>query len=288
MLRHPTFDLWFHDDAELARLLGSPIEKRVTLHQWPLSCVQRLWCGDGRSWIYKTQAPPTVEPAFYRQAASPLLVAARSVPFAELPQAPPALVLEYAHAPRLSDCDVPAARAVEVVDDILGRIAQITGTLPALGDVRTESLWNDTADSIVADLRALVAGGSAPRLTGALADRIAGHCRSPLVHQALATPAGYVHCDLLATNVLVAGDGYRVVDWQRPIWGPVALDRASLLESLGVEVGPHVPPGVLLLGGLLLIGWFAQQARRWFPPGVDWFSSEIVRVAGKLDKQMRS
>jgi hypothetical protein len=59
MIQPPFFDLHLHDDAELAALLGSPLVERTTLHKWPLSCVQRIRTADGRSRIYKVQAPPT-------------------------------------------------------------------------------------------------------------------------------------------------------------------------------------------------------------------------------------
>jgi hypothetical protein len=42
MQQHPHFDLWLHDDAELANVLGSPLRERTTIHEWPLSCVQRI------------------------------------------------------------------------------------------------------------------------------------------------------------------------------------------------------------------------------------------------------
>ncbi|MBI3960182.1 MAG: hypothetical protein HY328_15325 [Chloroflexi bacterium] len=48
MVNHPYFDLLLHDDAELAAHLGDAIVERVTLHEWPLSCVQRLTTAQGR------------------------------------------------------------------------------------------------------------------------------------------------------------------------------------------------------------------------------------------------
>ena len=62
--------LKLHTDADLARLLGKPILERETIHEWPLSCVQRVTLEDGERWAYKTQLPPTVEPAFYEAAAN--------------------------------------------------------------------------------------------------------------------------------------------------------------------------------------------------------------------------
>lgn len=55
MHRHRHFDLWLHDDEELVPLLQGQIAERVTLHEWPLSCVQRLTTAQGKKVIYKSQ-----------------------------------------------------------------------------------------------------------------------------------------------------------------------------------------------------------------------------------------
>lgn len=76
---HPFFDLRLHSDGELADLIGETLVERVTLHQWPLSCVQRIAGTSGKTRIYKAERGPTVEHRFYAQARSPLLPGARTV-----------------------------------------------------------------------------------------------------------------------------------------------------------------------------------------------------------------
>jgi hypothetical protein len=56
MYRHPYFDLVLHDDEELSALLGWRIVERRTLHEWPLSCVQRVTTADDTRIVYKAQA----------------------------------------------------------------------------------------------------------------------------------------------------------------------------------------------------------------------------------------
>ena len=74
MQSHPHFpDLLSHTDAALAELLGIAISERKTIHEWPLSLVQKLTLADGISLVYKSQLPPTVEPQFYAAASSALL-----------------------------------------------------------------------------------------------------------------------------------------------------------------------------------------------------------------------
>ena len=76
-------------------------------------------------------------------------------------------------------------------------------------------------------------------------------------------------------------DGLRVLDWQRPFFGPLELDRISLLESLKLPVTVS-SPGMNTLRSLLAIGWFAEQARHRFPAGKEWFAREIARTATAL------
>ncbi|MEY3989368.1 MAG: hypothetical protein RI985_449 [Chloroflexota bacterium] len=43
----PYFELELLDDNSLNHYLPTPIIARRTIHEWPLSCVQHLTCGDG-------------------------------------------------------------------------------------------------------------------------------------------------------------------------------------------------------------------------------------------------
>lgn len=74
MKKHAFFDLYLHSDAALEANLGRRISERVTLHEWPLSRVERIITTSG-SWVYKTQRPPSLEAAFYDAARSDLLLA---------------------------------------------------------------------------------------------------------------------------------------------------------------------------------------------------------------------
>ena len=279
MQRHPLFDFWLHDDAELGGILGSPVAWRMTLRQWPLSCVQRLQLADGRIYIYKAQLPPTVEPEFYENARSPLLVKAQTIPHDHGPRA---LLLEDLQAPRLADLQLSAAHVRPIVDDVVSQIAEIQGALPTLADIRTPELWNHAVVLLLADLRAVIDAGTAPGVTPALADHVEQHSRMRVVREALETTTGLVHGDLLADNILVIPGGHRVLDWQRPFWGPTAIDRAILIESLGLDPRPHVPPGTIELVCLLQIAWFAKCARSLFPTAGEWLGSQIVRVSDRL------
>lgn len=281
MRRHPWIDLWLHDDAELAALLGSPVIERATIHEWPLSCVQRLRTADDRAHIYKAQTAPTVEPAFYTHARAPLLAVVRVL---DAIDGPAALLIEEIVAPRLIDLRLTEEEALHLGREVLERIALIEGDLPSLADISTEAKWSAYAAAMLDDLAALVDSGAFRQIDGALIDRLARHAESPPVLAAIRSRTGYVHGDLCGDNLFRLPDGYRVIDWQRPFRGPVALDLANLLESLGHDPRRHVPSGVVQLLSLLRIAWFARAARRWFPPAVATYDARIAELAARLDR----
>jgi hypothetical protein len=279
MQRHPYFDLWLHEDTELAELLGSPVSERTTLHEWPLSCVQRLRLADGRTRIYKAQALPTIEPAFYASARSPLLVNARILAVAD---GPPALLFEDLVGPRLADLQLREEEALRHGTAILDAIGQIADVPPTGVDIRTEAQWAAYAETMLANLNALVEEGSFQRVSRSLIAKLARTMESPAVLAAICSPAGLVHRDLSGDNVFLLPDGYRVIDWQRPILGPVALDLANLLAALGFDPLQHVAPGVVQLLYLLRIDWLAQCARTWFTPGAASYDTTILRHAARV------
>ncbi|MBI1299404.1 phosphotransferase [bacterium] len=277
---HPYFALHLHSNEELAPLLPSAVIRRETLHEWPLSCVQRLHCEDGNTVIYKVQSAPSVEAEFYRQARSSLLVTAQILP---VDDGPAALLLEDVDAPLLGDVILTAAQAVAHTEQILDQIAAITGDLPALNDIRSEDSRRACGEAILNDLHRLVNDGSFRQVNAQMIDDVAAVIAAEDVQAALHGETGYVHGDLRAENVLLTADGYRVLDWQRPWWGPVALDRLSLLLSLGVDPTVHVAVGVQRLHILLQIGWLAQCALHWFPPGVHHYDGQIAQLIGTFN-----
>ncbi len=279
MHRHSLFDLWLHDDQELAELLGSPVVSRTTIHEWPLSCVQRVVCAAGPAWIYKAQTEPTVEPEFCAQARSPVLAAARVVPH---DHGPAALLLEDVTAPRLGDQVLDSHDRLATVERVLAQIAQIGGELPAVADLRTPARWRACSEAIADDLRALVADGLLVQVGQPHVARFVECARSPEVLAAINGPSGYVHSDLLGGNVLLSPDRQVILDWQRPVWGPVALDRLTLLQAVRLHPAEYLPVGVLQLRQLLLVGWLAQCGRSWFPAGNECYDPQIAGLIERL------
>ncbi len=279
MHRHPYFQLWLHDDEELSALVGDRVIARVVLHEWPLSCVQRIRLASGDTRIYKTQSEPTVEPTFYATARSPVLIPAEIL---DMPEGPAALLFDdiEADSPDLLRGD--ETTRIEAVDRVLSGIANISGDLPALADIRTEAKWLAYAGPMLTELSALMQTGMFRAVDAVTFERIAACVESPPVLEVIRSPSGYVHRDLRLDNLLVATDGIRVIDWQRPIWGPVALDAASLMHDLGISPLRRFSPAVIQLQQLLRITWDVQCASRWFPDGAATYDAAVARIAAQL------
>ncbi len=270
MYRHPHFDLLMHDDGELADFINGSVYQRATLHEWPLSCVQRVIHYDARRYIYKAQSGPTVEAEFYAAARSPLLVSARTLYRDERYAC---LLLEHLEAPRLDALSPNPQAAVSVVDCLLDEIAQIEiarpwRNFPHYLDLRTPKKWLALIAETHKRLAGLVEAGLFHQVSLRQAQGLKAWASSPEVLEIYQGPVGLVHGDLAGDNVFCLADGsYRVVDWQRPILGPTIIDRVTLLSSLGVDPARHASPGARRMRDFLLVHWFVECAWQWFPPG---------------------
>ena len=136
----------------------------------------------------------------------------------------------------------------------------------------------ELAGAMLDDLTLLVADGTFVQVDRGIIGRIAGQVAARPVLAAFAMPTGIVHGDMTASNLFVSDDGYRLIDWQRPIRAPSALDVAALLESTGCDPGRFIAGGIAQLFYLLRLAWFVQCARRWFPAGAATYDGAIVRL----------
>lgn len=264
MHRHPSFNLLLHDDEELAEYLGSPVSQRITIHEWPLSCVQRMVTEQGGRYIYKVQAPPTLEAQFYARAQSPLLVPVRVI---EAKDNMTAMLMEEIQAPRLKDIPLKDSEAASIANDLIDMISQIHGDLPVMFDISTEEGWAAYIEGALHDISECIHEGSFKEVDIGKVNKLREWSQAPALLTELRSPSGYVHADLKAENVLVTNDGYRVLDWQRPIRGPVSLDAAALLHSLGIDPIRYVPIGIMQIYHFLHLAWYAQAARNGFLRG---------------------
>jgi hypothetical protein len=276
--RHQYFDLCLHDDDELAGLVSDGLAERTTLHEWPLSCVQRVTTSDGRQHIYKAQSGPSVEPEFYACARSSLLVGARTV-YSHGGYS--CMLLDPAEGTIVRDQHLRETEITKIGRLVMAQIASIEGTLPAYLDVGSEERWVALVSELARSLRTMCSRGYLRHMTPGQVDALERSALGPSTLEAF-RDTRYAHGDLTATNLFVRPDGFHLIDWQFPKIAPRDLDLATLLESLDVDPLDHVDAGTVLAMWVLRIHWFAECATRWFPAGMASYDVQIARLASLI------
>jgi len=277
MFKHEYHNLLFHDDDELADLVGAPLEERVTIHEWPLSSVERITTEEGRRLIYKSQCGPTVEPEFYARARSSLLPWATTLYRTESHSC---MLIECLDAPRLQDVTLKGDDAERVALAVLAEIADVEGDLPYILDVSDEGKWLAFVESTLRELQGLVDDGKLKQVTRESVRMLDRSARLPQVIEAVSINPGLMHGDLGRDHVFICDGGYKIIDWQRPIYGPRGLEAAEFLQGFGLDATKYARP-VPAVGDFLLINWCTQCQARWIPD-VDYEDRYIAPTAEKL------
>lgn len=263
MVRHPLFKrLVMHSDSELAQLLGAGITQRETIHQWPLSCVQKLLLEDGRKLVYKSQLPPSVEAAFYPKVSSELLTGHRwlaKVRDCDI------MTLDWVDVPLLGKLACTEAELVHHGMRVISQIGEIQSEAPFYLDISQAQKWLSTAEETVAKCRRLIAMHRFPSTTLEALEEVWKWSESSEVVKAVIDHPRLIHGDLNARQVFVAADGYRVIDWQRPIIGPPEVDLVSLLIGEGIDPRRHVNPTLVSVYWFLFLHWAVQAQFDLFP-----------------------
>ena len=282
MYQHKYFNLRLHDNVELEEILRAKIVERRTLHEWPLSCVEQVITNEGSKWVYKSQFGPTVEPQFYANAKSNLLVAGKTLYQSESGFVN--MLFEFIEAPRIEDLNLSDHAIVAAWNNVSESIAKIEGKLPYYHDISEKKLWKELMETMLENLEKLVFQGSFQTVDEMALRKLRRWAFHEEVVAALEKNIGFVHNDLSRDNVFVLPDGYRIIDWQRPIIGPKELDLGTLLDSLNRGARRFVNPSIVWITYLLRIEWFTECAVRWFPEGQDSYDRSINRLINLIGK----
>jgi Phosphotransferase enzyme family len=261
---HPIFkEILLHSDNELAEILGSSVVERRTIHQWPLSCVQKLTLEDGRQLAYKSQLPPSVEGDFYERASSDLLPAHRIL--GGLGQCR-MMTLDWIDAPLLRDAAHSQSDLLGHGERILARISRIRGELPAYLDIGTPEAWSAMAEDALEKLRRLIMDRKFKAIGVSSLGLLKGWTESAeLIHLIADSHSSVIHGDLKADQVFVLPDGYRVIDWQRPMVAPGKVDLVSLIVGEGLDPFACVDSISVKLFWFLRLAWAVEAQSNLFP-----------------------
>lgn len=278
MHEHTHFDLLLHTDDELADAIGEQIVERVTLHEWPLSCVQKIVTVSGERHVYKSQRAPSVEAAFYQACHSSLLAAVR--PLHEMDEHS-CLLMEWIDSPRLSDLNRSGLNLVELSHRCVTEIGEIGGRAPVYESIGGAA-WPGFVAEVLERLENLIRAGTFVDTELSLTEKLAQWAVHPDVLALAGGRSRLIHGDLTADNLFLQDGALRIIDWQFPRIGPPALDRANLLLSLGADPCPHTPPATVELLYFVRLAWFAACAARWFPPGAPTYEKQIAELARSI------
>jgi thiamine kinase-like enzyme len=282
MYQHKYFNLRLHDNVELEEILRVKIVERKTLHEWPLSCVEQVTTNEGGKWVYKSQFGPTVEPQFYANAKSTLLVVGKTLYESESGFVN--MLFEFVEASQIEDLNLSDNAIIAAWNNLSQSIAKIEGKLPYYHDISEKKLWEELMETMLENLEKLVFQGSFQRVDKIALRKLRKWAFHKEVVAALGKNVGFVHNDLSSDNIFVMPDGYRLIDWQRPAIGPKELDLATLLASLNREVRRFVDQSIVWIMYLLRIEWFTECAVRWFPEGQDSYDRSIQRLINLVGK----
>jgi hypothetical protein len=260
---HPFFpNILLHTDAELSSLLDSATVERETLHEWPLSCVQRLLLADGTTLVYKSQLPPTVEPQFYEAAVSRLLPGYRRL--GKLGGCD-ILLLDWIDAPLLRTVSQDEADLAAHGHRLVGQIGDISGNLPVYLDIGSAEAWAAVVEITLAKLDQLISDRRFGLVDKSALEQVQAWSTSAEIVETIGKEPRLVHGDLKADQVFVTADGYRVIDWQRPMIAPPEIDLVSLLIFEGLNPALYVSAAVIGIRWFLQLHWSAVAQHDLFP-----------------------
>jgi hypothetical protein len=289
MERHPYFDLWLHDTPELAKHLGVEILERTTIHDWPLSCVQLLQLADGGQVIYKSQLrAASMEPDFFA-AINCDRVGVSEHTRSRLPRAETlgtlensvGMVIEYINTPRLEDFQLTEAEIVEHGNLLQGELSHFPLDLPVYIDIDSPAKWSAFVRETLSMLRSLIDHELFHMTTATTVQSLAEWSQSQAVMTALQASPSINHGDLGGENVFVTPDGYKIIDWQRPVRGPAELDRVTFLFSMGVDPLKYSHRCMNELNWFIHLRWFAECKLHWFPPGES-YDRQVAELASLI------
>jgi aminoglycoside phosphotransferase (APT) family kinase protein len=221
-----------------------------------------------------------VEPEFYARAASPLLPGHRSLGRLD---GCATMTLDWIDAPRLDTVAQGPDELVARGREVVAGIGAIRGDLPVYLDVGGADAWSAVAETVLAKLARLVARGRFRRVDAGAVARLRAWSATPAVRETIGVAPRVAHGDLTAGQVFVTPDGYRVVDWQRPVLGPPDIDLVALLVDRRHDPRPYLPAPVVGVFWFLFLHWavVAQHdlfpERRW-PLFDGWAAASVTRI----------
>jgi len=269
--------LRLHDDSELAEFAGKEVISRDTLHEWPMSHVERVTLADGQTLIYKAQIGRGIEAAFYRDAVSPNIP--RCLAWAES-GGDSWLLLEDVPGEKLAK--LPANEAWEMCQNLRHLVEGVVTSITLAQDMSSSGI-EDYIHQTAALLISLRARGKLPKLTTAHVDAYLDAINNAEARGVAAENAVLLQGDFKPANFIIRPDGTPIIiDWAAAMRGPAGIDLADFMAESGHDPVAYVGVGAELLRLGRTIRWFADCQDKWISDA-HWFDDMIIGLIRRME-----
>lgn len=266
MQAYQFFDLQILTNNEIGDILDLPITERETLAQWPLSCVEKITCGNGSSWIVKANHEPCdIEGHFYARVNHPNVIKPVHIQNTSPYQN---IIYRYIEGFSYDVVNLNKKRDTETCfrNDFQPLLSSINQPdLPVYLKIDTKDDFLNNFNNTLNRLSQLVETGIFNLIKNDELDLLSRIIESDLTIKIATKNTSLVHGDFTVDNILIDMDNNSLIilDWQRPIYGSQLIDEYSFVKSRG-----FVPdPPVQLIGSLVQINWLVDCTVNWFPEG---------------------
>ena len=231
------------------------------MHEWPLSSVQRITFQSGQRVAYKAQLPPTVEPEFYQRAQSSLLPDYRIIGEVENCTT---MAIGWIEHPSLQSCNLDVDMLVSHGRQVLSHISRLDEDLPVHLNVGTSSKWISAVEKVAKWAELLNADGRFPTARFWRLSAVYHWARSSAVMNSI-DRSRLIHGDLKAEQIFIVDGGYKVIDWQRPMFVPSEIDLVSILVTERQDPRFYVDVTTVRLFWFLRLYWAMEAQADLFP-----------------------
>ena len=281
MKKHIYFDLQLLENNEIANILSSEVIERETLHEWPLSCVEKITTTDQRQWVLKSNHEPcNLEGQFYQAVQHPNIIAPVLIqdkhPYQSIIYPYQDEVIPFSSVNLNKPKD-----ALESFAELHKPIEEFAKPgLPAYLKMDDSEFLEKTLSQLIFKLTLLAKGDVFKNISLRHIKRLTDILDSPIVEEIALDQTGYMHGDFSGDNILASGTSYEwfILDWQRPFYGSILIDQYYFLKSYRLE--PDLP--TLLMGTIHEMIWFTDCAIKWFPDGKGGYEGNIHQLLKTL------
>jgi len=281
MKKHNDFEIWLHENDELAKIHGTNVTLREPIQGWPLSVVERVTFNDGTSRIYKAYRNLPVETKFYEK------VHSHHIPTAFY------IHSEDNHHWLLLE-DVEGQHPVNLNrEEMLNLARRARSIIDAFGSVEpyrydlSEKGYDSFVLSVIELLSKLHKEEKLKIVNGEAIARIKEALAHTEVKRVVHGQCALLHGDFKCDNILIRPDGSLVIiDWQNFLYGPEEIDIYSILATQDIDPVPIAGIGPEILRSAIIVKWLADCADHWLPDWAGFYDGQIAKIEKHIQEIM--